>query len=231
MNKKLIRLTEADLHNIIKESVKRILKETIEQNQELEENQENEGLFGFGNKKPVRRSTPNTKAQLERDFNQVATQRNRQNNRIMKKAYDSGKISQDQYSQFRNPYSGKKMMYGESIEEAAYQGNHPGMDNGYGRFEMNHPEGKYSLYFDKAQRDAENYNAQQQGRTPKLFAGWSKRVNDGKGNWNDAEFNMDDMHMYNDDDASQTAANIRKYDPNGAYHWDMFRGHGDKFRQ
>jgi len=117
------------------------------------------------------------------------------------------------------------------LKEAAYQGNYPGMDNGYGRFEMNHPEGKYSLYFDKAQRDAENYNAQQQGRTPKLFAGWSKRVNDGKGNWNDAEFNMDDMHMYNDDDASQTAANLRKYDPNGAYHWDMFRGHGDKFRQ
>ena len=117
------------------------------------------------------------------------------------------------------------------LKEAAYQGNYPGMDNGYGRFEMNHPEGKYSLYFDKAQRDAHNYNAQQQGQTPNPYAGWSKRVNDGKGNWNDAEFNSDDMHMYNDDDASQTAANLRKFDPNGAYHWDMFRGRGDKFRQ
>lgn len=116
------------------------------------------------------------------------------------------------------------------LKEAAYQGNYPGMDNGYGRFEMNHPEGKYSLYFDKAQRDAHNYNAQQQGQTPNPYAGWSKRVNDGKGNWNDAEFNSDDMHMYNDDDASQTAANLRKFDPNGAYHWDMFRGRGDKFR-
>lgn len=117
------------------------------------------------------------------------------------------------------------------LKEAAYQGNYPGMDNGYGRFEMNHPEGKYSLYFDKAQRDAHNYNAQQQGQTPNPYAGWSKRVNDGKGNWNDAEFNSDDMHMYDDDDASQTAANLRKFDPNGAYHWDMFRGRGDKFRQ
>ena len=117
------------------------------------------------------------------------------------------------------------------LKEAAYQGNYPGMDNGYGRFEMNHPEGKYSLYFDKAQRDAHNYNAQQQGQTPNPYAGWSKRVNDGKGNWNDAEFNSDDMHMYNDDDASKTAANLRKFDPNGAYHWDMFRGRGDKFRQ
>ena len=140
MNKKLIRLTESDLHRIVKESVNRVLKE-------------------------------------------------------------------------------------------AYQGNYSGMDNGYGRFQMNHPEGKYSLYFDKAQRDAHNYNAQQQGQTPNPYAGWSKRVNDGKGNWNDAEFNSDDMHMYNDDDASQTAANLRKYDPNGAYHWDMFRGRGDKFRQ
>ena len=154
MNKKLIRLTESDLHRIVKESVQKILSEAFEQNQELEENQ-----------------------------------------------------------------------------EAAYQGSYPGMDNGHGSFEMNHPEGKYSLYFDKAQRDAHNYNAQQRGQTPNPYAGWSKRVNDGKGNWNDAEFNSDDMHMYNDDDASQTAANLRKFDPNGAYHWDMFRGRGDKFRQ
>ena len=113
MNKKLIRLTESDLHMIVKESVKKILSETFEQNQELEENQENEGLFGFGSKKPVRRSGGRTKEDLQNDYNSIATQRNRQNNRIMRNAYNNGQISQDQYSQFRNPYSGRKMMNGE----------------------------------------------------------------------------------------------------------------------
>lgn len=117
------------------------------------------------------------------------------------------------------------------LREAAYNGNHVGRDNGNGRFEMTHPEGKYSLYFDKAQRDAHNYNAQQQGQIPNPYAGWSKRVNDGNGNWSDAEFNGEDMHMYKDDDATTTAQNLRQYDPNGAYHWDMFRGHGDQYRQ
>jgi len=117
------------------------------------------------------------------------------------------------------------------LKEAAYNGNHVGRDNGNGRFEMTHPEGKYSLYFDKAQRDAHNYNAQQQGQIPNPYAGWSKRVNDGNGNWSDAEFNGEDMHMYKDDDATTTAQNLRQYDPNGAYHWDMFRGHGDQYRQ
>ncbi len=117
------------------------------------------------------------------------------------------------------------------LKEAAYNGNHVGRDNGNGRFEMTHPEGKYSLYFDKAQRDAHNYNAQQQGQIPNPYAGWSKRVNDGNGNWSDAEFNGEDMRMYKDDDATTTAQNLRQYDPNGAYHWDMFRGHGDQYRQ
>jgi len=98
---------------IVKESVKKILSETFEQNQELEENQENEGLFGFGSKKPVRRSGGRTKEDLQNDYNSIATQRNRQNNRIMRNAYNNGQISQDQYSQFRNPYSGRKMMNGE----------------------------------------------------------------------------------------------------------------------
>lgn len=117
------------------------------------------------------------------------------------------------------------------LKEAAYNGNHVGRDNGNGRFEMTHPEGKYSLYFDKAQRDAHNYNAQQQGQIPNPYAGWSKRVNDGNGNWSDAEFNGEEMHMYKDDNATTTAQNLRQYDPNGAYHWDMFRGHGDQYRQ
>ena len=117
------------------------------------------------------------------------------------------------------------------LKEAAYNGNHVGRDNGYGRFEMNHPEGKYTLYYDKARREAQHYNAQRNGQIPKPYAGWSERVNDGNGNWSDGEFNPEDLHMYKDDDATATAQNLRRYDPDGGYHWDMFRGHGDQYRQ
>lgn len=37
MDKKVIRLTEADLHRIIKESVERILKESINNNEKKED--------------------------------------------------------------------------------------------------------------------------------------------------------------------------------------------------
>lgn len=111
-------IKESQLREIISEAVKRVLKEEFGQNQEIEEGFLG-NLFGNSNKPKPRRSggyygePSNPKDNLQHQFNKVATQKNRENNRIMKQAYDNGKITQDQYNQHRNPYNGKKMMSGE----------------------------------------------------------------------------------------------------------------------
>ena len=90
-------------------------------------------------------------------------------------------------------------------------------------FTMNHPEGKYSLHYNKEMANRSRSDSVNRGEMPKPFAGWSKRVNDGKGNYSSADFDPNDMYMFDDDAASDTAYNLRQYDPDYQCHWDMFR--------
>jgi hypothetical protein len=100
-----------------------------------------------------------------------------------------------------------------------------------GEFYMKHPSNEYSLYFNKGIRDSQNAKDKESGKYPNPYNGWMKRVNNGDGSWSDADFNHEDWHMYDDDDASLTASRLQQYDPNGAYHWDMFRKHHNPTKQ
>ena len=100
-----------------------------------------------------------------------------------------------------------------------------------GEFEMEHPSKDYALYFNKGIRDSKNAEDEKSGRYTNPYNGWRKRVNNGNGNWSDANFNPEDLYMYGDNDASLTAERLQRYDPKGAYHWDMFRSGNKPIKQ